>query len=466
MKDESVDQTSRIAHCCSEPIKLPATFFCVKCKLKTSGGIKEGAENMEREIFCPKCSSRLIRCNSCENLTSATLLSGKLFCDNCGREVLPSGSKPEESALCNRYDGATIPEAPDGHVATTRELHRKVATSIEIVLSGIRPTGRLHFGNFFGAVQHFVNFQTRGNTLGMYFIADWHALTTLEDPQLLKKNLLEMAKDYLAAGLDPNKSIIYAQSSVPEVAELSLCLSMLQPLGELEGLPTLKSLYERTPEGGWIENPKNRTLGRLTYPVLMAADILGAGATIVPVGEDQEPNVELARSLARRFNHRFGNTLTIPEMMKERFRIPGLDGEKMGKSANNAVDINLPMAEIRKRYAAGVTDKNKVRRNDPGEPKSCKSVYPIHELITKGEIETGTIATSCRNGTLGCVECKDRLVTSIAALIGPFQEKRKYWADRDREVIEILHEGGRRARKIVSETVEKVRDRMGIVLYR
>ncbi|KKT16983.1 MAG: Tryptophanyl-tRNA synthetase [Parcubacteria group bacterium GW2011_GWB1_43_6] len=165
----------------------------------------------------------------------------------------------------------------------------------ETVLSGIRATGRLHFGNFLGAVQNFVRFQQNGNTC-LYFVADWHTLTTLDDPEELRRNLLEIVTDYLAAGLDPEKSVIYAQSSVPEIAELALYLSMLQPLGELQTIPTFKELVRKFPE--------MVSLGLITYPVLMAADILGPRATLVPVGEDQVPNVELARNLAKRFNNR------------------------------------------------------------------------------------------------------------------------------------------------------------------
>src|SRR3989304_9473401 len=202
----------------------------------------------------------------------------------------------------------------------------------EIVLSGIRATGKLHFGNFIGAVQNFVKFQQPNNTC-LYFIADWHTLTTLRNPEELKGNLIEIVKDYIAAGLDPEQSIIYAQSSIPEISELFLYLSMIQQVGELERIPTFKEKIKK--------NPDNVNLGLLTYPVLMAADILGPKATLVPVGEDQVPNVELARDLAKRFNNRYGKTFPIPEMMHDMVRIPGLDGEKMGKSdADNSIDIN------------------------------------------------------------------------------------------------------------------------------
>ncbi|MBP9822380.1 MAG: tryptophan--tRNA ligase [Candidatus Pacebacteria bacterium] len=329
----------------------------------------------------------------------------------------------------------------------------------EIVLSGIRATARLHFGNFLGAVRNFVDFQSQGYQ-GLYFIADLHTLTTLKDPEELRRNLIEITKDYLAAGLDPNKSIIYAQSSVPEISELSLLLSMLQPMNELEGIATLKDL---------VRNSKEKVnLGMLTYPVLMAADILGPQATLVPVGEDQEPNVELARELARRFNNRFGQTFVVPEMMKDMVMVPGLDGRKMSKSdSDNTIDINYTRDEISKRYhARGVTDTQRLRVSDPGDPYNrCRSVYPVHEIVTPFEREKRTIANLCLGGNIGCRTCKGILVDSIAAVLEPFQAARADLASKDAMVREILHEGGIRARAIIRPTLEAVQDKMGVVVY-
>lgn len=328
-----------------------------------------------------------------------------------------------------------------------------------IVLSGIRATGRLHFGNFLGAVQNFVKFQRPGNTC-LYFIADWHTLTTLQDPNELRNNLVEIVKDYIAAGLNPEQSIIYAQSSVPEIAELCLYLSMVQPLGELERVPTFKDLVRK--------NPDNVNLGLVMYPVLMAADILGPKATLVPVGEDQVPNVEMAQSIARKFNNRFGETLVIPEMMTSMVRVPGLDGSKMGKSeADNAVDINSSLSEIRDRYLKkGITDPNRLRASDPGDPYNrCKSVYAVHELVTEGETTSRKIANACMSAEIGCVACKHVLVDNISKLIEPFQARRKELDDKFEQIEEILHEGGKKARCLIKPTVEAVRDKMGIVVY-
>jgi tryptophanyl-tRNA synthetase len=329
----------------------------------------------------------------------------------------------------------------------------------EVVLSGIRATGRLHFGNFLGAVQNFVKFQNGGNKC-MYFIADLHTLTTLKNPEELRSNLIEIVKDYLAAGLNPEDSIIYAQSSIPELTELCLYLSMIQPLGELERVPTFKELVRK--------NPDDVSLGLVTYPVLMAADILGPQSTMVPVGEDQVPNVEMARSLAQKFNNRFGPTFVVPNMMKQMIKVPGLDGSKMGKSeSDNAIDINSPMSVIRDRYLKkGVTDEERKRSSDPGDPYNrCKSVYAVHEIVTDGEVQSREIANACMKAEIGCVACKNRLVDSIEKVLGPFQERRAVLANQNDLVREILHEGGKKARVIIAETTATVRDKMGIIIY-
>lgn len=331
---------------------------------------------------------------------------------------------------------------------------------LETVLSGIRATGRLHFGNFLGAVQNFVKYQNDVDTTCLYFIADLHTLTTLDNPEELRSNLLGIVKDYLAAGLDPNRSIIYAQSSIPEIPELCLYLSMVQPLGELQTIPTFKEMVRKFP---------NRvSLGLITYPVLMAADILGPKATLVPVGEDQVPNVELARSIARSFNAKFGNTFVVPRMMEEMVRIPGLDGSKMGKSeADNAIDINASIEEIRERYIKkGVTDQMRVKVSDPGDPYNrCKSVYPIHEVISQEEKNSREIAKACMGAKIGCFECKEKLVKSIGEILLPFQEKRRELEEKTSFAREVLEGGGKKARKIIAETVKEVRDKIGIIIY-
>lgn len=335
---------------------------------------------------------------------------------------------------------------------------------MQTVLSGIRATGKLHFGSMMGAVQNFVKFQSDTDTTCLYFIADYHTLTTLQNPDELKTNLVEMVKDYIAAGLDPEQSIIYAQSSVPEIAELSLFLGMLQPFGDLERTPSFKDMARRYPD--------NINHGTFSYPVLMAADILGPQSTLVPVGEDQRPNVEMARELARRFNTRYDqDVFTIPDMLEQMVRVPGLDGGKMGKSdAQNAIGIDLSLEEIRNKYRRGITDTNRVRLNIPGNPDNCASVYPIHRLVTSSETPDlhpaqGEIADMCRTASLGCSDCKNKLAENIYAILEPFQERRRDLDDQDDYIRYVLHEGGKRARSMIQPTVEQVAECMGIVRY-
>lgn len=329
----------------------------------------------------------------------------------------------------------------------------------ERILSGIRATGRLHVGNLLGAVRQFVQFATQGST-SMYFIADLHTLTTLKQPDELRGNLLEIAKDYLAAGLNPSQSIIFAQSSVPAISELALILSMQQSYREVQQMPTIKDLLAK--------NPDQQTMGLLGYPVLMAADILGAQATLVPVGKDQVPNVELARDLARRFNNRFGDTFVVPEMLEHMIKVPGLDGGKMGKSeANNAVDINAPIEEIRQRYMKhGVTDPGRRLRSDPGDPfNRCRAIYPMHEIVTPGETQTRTIARQCQHAEIGCRDCKELMLNHLIEIIEPFQEARRQLATEDDFVMDVLRDGGEKARAIYGETLATVQDRIGLTVY-
>ncbi len=331
---------------------------------------------------------------------------------------------------------------------------------MKTVLSGIRATGRLHFGSYLGAVKHFVDFQNNTDTTCLYFVADFHTLTTLDKPDDLKLNLVEIVKDYLAAGLDPEKSIIYAQSSIPEIATLSMYLGMIQSFGELTRIPTYKDLVRR--------NPDRVTHGLFSYPVLMAADILGPKADVVPVGADQIPNVELARNLAISFNDRYGQTFNVPEMVQDMVKVPGLDGGKMGKSDSaNAIGITMSKESILSAYQKhGVTDVNRFKISIPGDPfHGCKSVYPVHEIVTPDEVSSRELAKKCQSASIGCVECKRLLVENIWEVLGPFQEQRKYFSDKDLMVKEILHEGGKKARSRIIPTIAEVADKMGIVVY-
>ena len=220
----------------------------------------------------------------------------------------------------------------------------------QVVLSGIRATGKMHLGNYLGAMRNFVELQNTAGYQCLYFVADYHTLTTNPDPEQLRSNLPEIVLDYLSAGLDPEKSIIYMQSSAPELAELCLLIGMVTPIGELLRCPTFKEKAKKQPD--------NVNHGLFTYPVLMSADILGSQANLVPVGEDQLPHVEITRSIARRFNGRYGEVFIIPEaMMEKAIRVPGLDGsEKMGKSESNAIDLGDSAEVVWEKLRVAVMD--------------------------------------------------------------------------------------------------------------
>ncbi len=322
----------------------------------------------------------------------------------------------------------------------------------KVVLSGIRATGKLHLGNYLGAMRDFVRLQEEYNCF--FFIADYHTLTTETDPHRLRTHLPEIVMDYLAIGLDPEKCTIFAQSSVPEVTELSLLLSMVLPANDLLICPTFKEKQET--------QPQNVNAGLLFYPVLMAADILWPKANLVPVGKDQLPHIYLTQDIARRFNERFGDTFPKPEaLQKEAIRIPGLDGsEKMGKSEGNTIELVDTPETIRQKIAVAVTDYARKRRHDPGNPFEC-NLYTIHEYISPNDI-VKKIREGCRTAAIGCVECKKILSEGIIKLLSPLQERRAKIAANPDLVREVLHKGGLRAREKAQKTVFEVREKMGL----
>ena len=284
-------------------------------------------------------------------------------------------------------------------------------------------------------------------------------MTTFRKASAISENILDVATDYLAAGIDPEESIIYAQSSVPEIAELALYLSMFQPKAPLEDLPTIKDL---------VKDGSTMSLGHLSYPVLMAADILGTQATLVPVGLDQKPNIELAREIARRFNRNFGHTFTVPEMAMQAVKIPGLRGGKMGKSEDeDGVQITDSKDVILRKYAKGITDASRVHANDPGHPEKCLSVYPVFEVtLAESDPERlSRIGSQCRAGARGCRDCKSELVDVLSGILEPFQEKRRQLEAKREYVREVLHYGGIMAREIIQPTLDDVRSKLGIARF-
>ncbi len=324
----------------------------------------------------------------------------------------------------------------------------------KVVVSGIRATGKLHIGNYLGAMKDFVALQDHYRCF--FFVADYHTLTTHPDPQQLRENLPEIVLDYLAAGLDPEKVVIYAQSSVPQVAELCLLLSMVAYKGELERCATFKEKARQQPD--------NVNLGLLAYPVLMAADVLIHKANLVPVGEDQVQHLEMARDFAQRFNRRYGEIFPLPyPLQREPVRVPGLDGKsKMGKSEGNTIDLTDDPDTIRRKVMKAVTD------SDPIGPDfsllAKQNVLYLHRFFSTPE-EIQELEGEMRAGRAGYKVAKELLAERIIRFLTPFQERRRDLAARKDYVREVLHEGGKKARESAQKTLDEARELMGLVRY-
>jgi len=320
------------------------------------------------------------------------------------------------------------------------------------VFSGARPTGRQHLGNYLGAIQHYVSLQDEYDCI--YCIVDVHALTTLEDTGSLKKNIYEMTLDWLAAGLDPRKSILFVQSHVPEVMELHTLLSMVTPLGWLLRVPTFKDKARL--------QPHNINYGLVGYPVLMTADIVLYKAGFVPVGEDQLPHLELAREIARRFNNLFSDTFPEPEAKLTSFPLViGLDGkEKMSKQLGNDIELALSEEETVERVMTAVTDPARQYRSDPGHPEIC-NIYRLQGYFNPLQLDD--LAGRCRSAEIGCVDCKLLLAREINSALKPFRERRAAIATKPRYITEVLADGASRARVIARETLKEVKQKMGLV---
>jgi tryptophanyl-tRNA synthetase len=321
------------------------------------------------------------------------------------------------------------------------------------ILSGMRPTGRLHLGHFAGALENWVGLQKEYENFHM--VANWHALTTsYEATSSIPENILDMTIDWLCAGIDPEKSLIFVQSDVPEHAELHLLFSMLVTSARLERNPTLKEVIRDLHLG------ENVSYGLLGYPVLQAADILIYKADAVPVGEDQAPHIELTREIARRFNNLYGETFPEPVALLTPFsRLPGTDGNRMSKSVGNTILLADEPELISKKVMSTITDPQKIHVSDPGRPEIC-TVYTYHQKFNQGE--TGQIARECRGGSLGCVADKKNLARKLTDFLEPLREKRRYFETHMSQVEEILQEGGRKARAIAQQTMAQVRDAMSI----
>ena len=329
------------------------------------------------------------------------------------------------------------------------------------VLSGMRPTGKLHLGNYMGALHNWVRLQNDPQYECYFFIADWHALTTdYADPSQIKQNTLDVAIDYLAAGLDPAGSVLFVQSHIPQHAEFHLLLSMITPLGWLERVPSYKEQQEN------LTGRDLTTYGFLGYPLLQAADILIYQADAVPVGQDQAAHVELTREVARRFNQfykRPDGSEILPEpqvLLTPSPKLPGTDGRKMSKSYGNTILLSDPEPEIRAKLKTMVTDPARIRRTDPGNPDKCP-VGDLHKIFSSQEI-LAKVYAGCTTAGIGCIECKSWAADAIVSALAPIQERRVHFEQHPALVTDIFNDGARRATARAEQTMHEVRSAMGL----
>jgi len=322
------------------------------------------------------------------------------------------------------------------------------------ILSGMRPTGRLHLGNLHGALDNWIQLQSQYECF--FFVADWHALTTdYATPGQIREHTWNMILDWLSVGLDPDQSTLFIQSQVKEHAELYVLLGMLTPLAWLERNPTYKEVQEQ------VKQKDLSTYGFLGYPVLQAADIIIYKANGVPVGKDQLPHVELTREIARRFNFLYREVFPVPDgLLTEVPLLPGTDGRKMSKSYGNCIYITEPAEEISKKFARMMTDPQRVHRKDPGNPEVCP-VYEYHKVYSTAD-EIATVAAGCRTAGIGCVDCKNILIKHVLARLQPMYEKRIALENDMDRVREWIQAGIAKARDEALRTMMEVRAAVGL----
>lgn len=327
-------------------------------------------------------------------------------------------------------------------------------TPLTRTVSGMRPTGPLHIGHYFSVLKNWIAMQETDECL--FFVADWHALTSeYANPQNTGALALELVKDWLAAGLDPEKCVIFRQSSVKRHAELNLLLGMITPLSWLERNPSYKEQQQE------VRDKDLGNFGFLGYPVLMAADILLYRSTFVPVGQDQLPHLELTREIARRFNHLYGHLFPEPEARLTRFpKCPGLDGRKMSKSYGNAIALSDSPEELERKIRGMFTDPARLRRNDPGRPDEC-NLFPYHSLLCD-EATQAEIRENCTGARLGCVDCKRIFREKLQEVLEPLRARRAFLDANPHLVREVLAHGNAAARKLAASTMLQVCRRMGL----
>ncbi|MDR3320633.1 MAG: tryptophan--tRNA ligase [Desulfovibrio sp.] len=321
-------------------------------------------------------------------------------------------------------------------------------------LSGMRPTGSLHLGHYFGVLKNWLDLQE--SCCAYFFVADWHALTSdFADTSALRHNIEEMVKDWAGAGLDPEKCVIFRQSAVREHAELSLLLSMITPVSWLARNPAYKEQQQQ------ISDRDLGNAGFLCYPVLMAADVLMYRPFGVPVGEDQLPHLELTRAIARRFNSLYGETFPEPRaLLTPAAKCPGLDGRKMSKSYGNGIFLSDSLADIGTKVRGMFTDQARMRKSDPGNPDVC-NLFPYHTLLTH-ERTLADIRQGCISASLGCVDCKKIFLAGLRVFLEPMRERRVALERCPGAVGEILDAGNALARAFAGDTLAEVREKMGL----
>ena len=321
-----------------------------------------------------------------------------------------------------------------------------------IVMSGMRPTGTLHLGHWEGALKNWIDLQEK--YLCHFSIVDWHALTTeYQHPEKIRVNIRDVLLDWLSVGIDPDKSVLYVQSAVKEIAELSLLLGMLTPLGWLERVPTFKEQQQQ------LKDRDLNTVGFLGYPLLMTVDIVIMRGEVVPVGEDQVYHVELAREIVRRFNALYSPYFPEPqEFLTPIPKLPGLDGRKMSKSYDNAIYLSDSAETVAKKINPMVTDVRRQRRSDPGVPEDCP-VFALHKAFS-APVEIGEVSIECRRAGIGCLDCKRIVIRNINAFLDPFRSRRTGF-EKGR-IVDILENGNAKARQRAAQTLEAVRSLMKV----
>jgi len=318
------------------------------------------------------------------------------------------------------------------------------------ILSGMRPTGKLHIGHYVGALENWVHLQDTYESY--HLIADYHVLTTDLNTNSIYDDTIDMLIDWLSAGLDPLKSLIFRQSQIKEHTELNLIFSMLVTVSRLERNPTVK-------EQARALHIEQIIYGHLGYPVLQAADILLYKGDAVPVGEDQVPHIEITREIGRKFNNQYGVVFPEPEPLLTKFsRLPGLDGSaKMSKSLGNTILLSDSPETVKLKLRKAVTDPQKIRRNDPGRPEICL-IFAYHKKFNPEQVPE--IETNCRSGALGCVDCKMKCSEKLSFFLAPIIEKRNYYEKNINEVLDILADGEKRGKKVAEETMSSVHEKM------